>query len=577
MKKDNTRSDLFLEGGRVLNVYTGEILEANVAVKGEKIYDVGPDTGSLGQKTIRLDMTGKTLVPGYVEPHCHPWDTYNPLSFGEEACRLGTTTLVCDDLTFFLLMGVDRFEAFMDALTFMPIKFFWFVRLMPQTPMEDEAALFKEENLKRLLGNPLVLSVGEITRWHELLEGNPKILNLIRFARRLGKRVDGHTAGAKYEKLAVISRAGVESCHESINDQEVLERLRLGLHVMLRHSSLRQDLRTLLKGIQKAPLSVCRVMLTTDGSTPAFQLNWGMTDRLVKIAMEEGIDPVAAYRMVTLNPAVYFGLEDRIGGIAPGRDADILVLADLRNPTPETVISKGRIMAQKGALLSPFPKIDWHRFLPETAQIRCDGFAKADYFRIPINGKSNGQTVPFPVVKFINPVITRVEEMQFPVQNGYVDVPLKEGFSLVATLNRRGRWVANGILKGFADKVDGIASTFNTAAEIVVMGRQPEAMAMAVNRVLEMGGGIVAVEKGKTAYEFPLPLGGMMSERPFKELADKDNDLQEFLSKRGFKFHDPLYTFIFIPNDFLPDVRINRKGVVNIKNGRILWPARRLP
>ena len=575
-EKNIHESDLILEGGQVLNVYSGEIFEANVAIKGEKIYYVGADAGVSSDDTVRLDMSRKLLVPGYIEPHCHPWDTYNPLSFGEEACRLGTTTLVCDNLIFFLLMGIDRFEEFMEALSYMPIKFFWFIRLVPQTPMKDEETLFSEANLKRLLRNPFVLSIGEITRWQELLKGQPKLLELIRFARRLGKRVDGHTAGAKYEKLCVISRVGVESCHESINDREALERVRLGLHVMLRHSSLRQDLRTLLSAIQKAPFSTSRVMLTTDGSTPAYHLNSGMTDHLVEIALEEGIKPVEAYRMVTLNPAVYFGLEDRIGGIAPGRDADILVLDDLYHPTPETVISKGKIVAQNTRLLRAFPNIDWQRFLTRTAQIQADWRATPDFFSIPVHVHGDEQMVDFPVVRFLNPVITRVEMIRFPVRNGCVDVSAKEGFHWVATLNRHGRWVVNGILQDFADRVDGIASTFNTAIEMVVIGRDPKAMAVAVNRVLEIGGGIAAVEDGKIAFELPLPLGGMMSEKPFKELAEGDCAFQKYLSQRGYPFHDPLYTFIFIPNDFLPEVRINSKGVVNIKTGEVLWPPRTL-
>lgn len=570
-------ADLFLEGGRVLNVYSGEILESNVAVREGEILYVGPRSDSLGEETVRLDMTRRIIVPGYVEPHCHPWNIYNPLSFGEEACRLGTTVLVCDNLIFYMLMGVDRFEAFMQALSDMPVKYFWSVRVVPQTPMEEEEALFSTENLERLLRSPSVLSIGEITRWQELVQGNPKILDLIHFARELGKRVDGHTAGAKYENLTIISRRGVESCHESINAQEALERLRLGLHVMLRESSLRQDLRILLKGIRKNPHSTRRVMLTTDSSTPAFQVDCGMTDRLIGIAMEEGIDPVEAYRMATLNPATYFGLEDRIGGIAPGRDADILVLRDLHHPTPEMVISRGRIVAEKGVLLRPFPEVKWERFLDGAAQIAPGWRAKADFFRIPVDRNTEGQTVCFPVIKLLNPVITSVEKVEFPVRHGWVDVSAREEFSWVATLNRHGKWVANGIIQNYTDRVEGIASTFNTAAEIVAIGRRPDAMASAVNRVLQMGGGIAAVEDGRIAFELSLPLGGVMSDMPMKELAEKDAALQKFLSQRGFPFHDPLYTLIFLPNDFLPEVRINRRGVVDIKRDEVLRPARRLP
>jgi adenine deaminase len=581
-KKERQRSnnqgqepDLVLEGGRVLNVYSGELLEANVAVKGERIWYVGPGSNPTGEKTLRLDVSLKVLVPGYVEPHCHPWNTYNPLSLGEEFCRMGTTTLVCDNLIFFMMMGVGRFESFMAAFSKMPVKFFWFIRLVPQTPLEQEETLFSEANLKRLLRNPLTLSIGEITRWQELIKGNPKIQKMIRVARSLGKRVDGHTAGAKYENLGIISRAGVDSCHESITAHEVLERLRLGFYVILRESSLRQDLHGLLKGVRENPLSLRRVMLTTDGSSPAFQQESGMADHLVRTAIKEGIDPVEAYRMVTLNPATYFGLEHRLGGIAPGRDADILVLGNLQDPTPECVISKGRIVAEKGSLLSPFPVPDWKRFssAPEREyKVR----ATKDLFEIPLKGTEEGQRISFPVIRLISTVITRIERVEFPVRRGLVDFSAAKGFCRVAVLDRGGKWIANGILEGYADRIDGIASTFNTALQILVIGQNPSAMASAVNRAIRMGGGIAAIEEGKVVFELPLPIGGMMSEKSLKEVAEKEGELKKFLSSRGYPFHDPLYTFIFLPNDFLPEVRINRKGVVDIKKNEVLWPARRL-
>jgi len=575
-KRQRQEPDLLLEGGRVLNVYSGELLDADVLVKGERIWHVGPEPDSTGENTLRLDMSRKVLVPGYVEPHCHPWNVYNPVSLGEEFCRLGTTTLVCDNLIFYMMMGLERFEAFMAAFSEMPVKFFWFIRLVPQTPLDQEETLFSAANLKRLLRNPLALSIGEITRWQELVKGNPKIQEMIRFARTLGKRVDGHTAGAKYENLGIISRTGVDSCHESINAKEVLDRLRLGFHVILRESSLRQDLRELLKGVRENPLSLRRVMLTTDGSSPAFQLDSGMTDHLVGTAIEEGIDPVEAYRMVTLNPATYFGLEDRLGGIAPGRDADILVLGDLRNPTPELVMSKGRIVAEKGTLLSPFPVPEWKRFssAPDKEfKVR----ANKDFFDIPVKGIRDGQTLSFPVIRLISTVITRIERVEFPIRSGLLDLSARHGLCRVAALDRRGTWIANGILDGYADGIEGIASTFNTALQILAIGQNPIAMALAVNRVVRIGGGIAAVEQGKVVFEMPLPIGGMMSEKSLKEVAVIEGALKEFLSDRGYPFHDPLYTFIFLPNDFLPEVRINRMGVVDIKKNEVLWPARRLP
>lgn len=565
------KESILLKGGTILNVYSGELLKMNIAIKGERIWYVGPSSDVVSGDTQVLDVGNKVLVPGYIDPHFHPWFTYNPISFGEKACCLGTTTIFCDNLIFYMLMGVRLFEDFIDALSGMPIKFFWFCRAVPQTPMKTEDELFSVENLERLLKNPLVQSLGEITRWPEIVRDNPKILEIIRLTKRLKKRVDGHTAGAKYDQLGILSRAGVESCHESINAKEALERLRLGFYVLLRESSLRRDLSDLLKIVTKNRVSTDRIMLTTDASSPLFYEEYGATNYLLKIAMNEGIDPITAYRMVTINPAVYFGMDHEIGGIAPGRYADILVLKDLAHPTPELVVSKGRIIAEDSNLIESFPWEGWEAFFPSGSFSGHSWSAKDHHFHIASREKS----ITFPTIRLINPVITRIEWVDFIIKDGLLDLDDKEGFCFLSLINRDGKWVTNGVIQGFGN-VEGLACTFNTAAEILTIGRNPKAMSAAVNRVLDIKGGIVVIEGGRVVHEFSLPLGGLMSDLSMTQLAQKDRELREFLSKRGYPYHDPLYTFIFLPNDFLPDARINYQGVVDIRNDKVLWPRRDL-
>lgn len=566
------KADIYLKGGTLVNVYTGELITTNVAIKGQRICYVGSLFELIGSSTTILNVENKILVPGYIEPHFHPWGIYNPLSAGEEACRLGTTTLVSDNLMFYLLMGPNLFEDFMEAFSEMPVKYYWTCRATPQSPMKGERKLFSIKRIERLLQNPLVRSLGEITRWQDILRGDARIIEMINLAKKHGKRVDGHTAGAKYEKLNIISRSGVESCHESITGQEVLDRLRLGLYVMLRESSLRQDLKSLLNSVLKNQLLTDRIMLTTDGSMPSFYEENGVTDNLIKIAIREGVDPILAYRMVTLQPAVYFGLDSDIGGIAPGRYADILVLGNLLNPTPEKVISKGRIAAENQALLRPFPQIEWEKFFPKTTSRRDNRQLKPHVFLIPCREK----TITFPTIKLASSVITRTDWVEFRTKNGFLDLDGRDNCCFLALLDKNGRWVSNGIVQDFGEKVEGLASSYNTAAEILVIGRTAEAMTAAANRVLELGGGIVAVEDRRIVYELPLPLGGMMSKLPMKDLARHERDLKRFLTQRGYRYHDPLYTLLFLPNDFLPNVRLNYSGVVEIKTNEIVWPRKDL-
>jgi len=177
--------NILLKGGIILNVYSGELLKMNIAIKGERIWYVGPSSDVVSGNTKMLDVGGNVLVPGYIDPHFHPWFTYNPISFGEKACCLGTTTIFCDNLIFYMLMAVRLFEAFIDALSKIPMKFFWFCWVVPQTPMKTEDDLFSVKNLERLLKNPLVHSLAEITRWPEVLRDNPKIVEMIQLTKRL--------------------------------------------------------------------------------------------------------------------------------------------------------------------------------------------------------------------------------------------------------------------------------------------------------------------------------------------------------------------------------------------------------
>ncbi|MDX9788490.1 MAG: adenine deaminase C-terminal domain-containing protein [Desulfobacterales bacterium] len=564
--------DMLLTGGTVLNVYSGELLKADVTVHNGKIWSVGHFNPVQPHAARIIDVTDKVLVPGYIEPHAHADNIYNPISFGEEACKKGVTTIFCDNLVYFPPIGVTLFEELMNTLSKGPVKFFWFCRTNPQTAVANEDEIFSLDSIETLIKNPFVRSIGEITRWPDMIKGNSKILNMIDAARKANKRVDGHLAGAKFEKLNVLARVGVESCHESITGEDVLNRLRLGLYVILRESSLRRDLADIIRPIVEKNILTERLMLTTDSSTAVYYDTFGMTDHLIDIAIKEGIPPVLAYRMVTLNPAVYYGLDRQIGGIAPGRDADILILKDLYHPVPETTISKGRVIAKNGNLAAPFPQIAWEKFFPKTLFVNHEWRATADFFKIFTPEKS----MDFPVVEMISAVITRVKWTCFDSENGHLTLQDKEGVCHAALLDRNGRWITNGMVGGFGDGIEGLASSYNTAREILVLGRSHEAMKTAVNRVLEMKGGIVLIEKGEIIYEFPLPLLGYGSYEPLQLVARKEKELIDILLTRGYRFHDPFYTLAFLPNDFLPDARINYNGVVDIKTGEVLWPRKDL-
>ena len=551
-------ADVVLRGGSVLNVFTGEILPAHVAVSGERIAYVGMRDDMAGPRTRVVDVAGRVLVPGYIDPHVHPGNLVTPTALARYVLPLGTTTVVADTLQFWELGGGRAVRAIADALADAPLKFFWMLRVHGQSRTHDEARRFPVAELVRTFAHPWVLAVGEVTRWPEAYQGDRELLRRLDVALSRGRRVEGHTAGASAEKLPAIAVAGMTSDHEPITAREVLERARQGIAVMLRESSLRPDLAGLLGVLKEAPALASRLMLTADGSMPAFVRAHGFVDNLLRLAMAGGVSPVDAYRMATLNPATYYGLDAHVGSIAPGRFADICVLPDLAEPRPVMVVARGRMAAEDGRLTTRVAEPRWRRiFVSPSARLAGRWRARAEDFVLPPRAS-------YPVIRLVSAVITRLEER-----------PLTHGDLHAALIDRAGRWVAPGVVAGFGARVEGLAATTTTDFNILVLGRAPAAMARAVNHVKRRGGGIALVDGDEVVFELPLPIGGVMSQHSLEDAADRDDALRAALVSRGYAHHEPLFTLFFLAADFLPAVRLSPRGVWDVKRGRVLLPARR--
>ncbi len=564
--------DLLLSGGRVLNVYTGRLEEADVAVAAGRIAYVGSLREAKiepGDETCIIDVTGRVLVPGYIEPHAHPFQLYHPVTLTEKVLPLGTTAMICDNLFLFSRMETGQFLSLVEELSRLPVHLYWWARFDSQATLPNEAELFSRDRVRDLLSHPRVLQGGELTAWPALLAGDARMAGWVEDARGMGKRVEGHAPGSSYKTLARLAAAGVTGDHEPITPDEVWTRLRLGYMTTLRHSSLRPDLPTLLAGLlQEKNVPWHRLMMTTDGPTPAY-LRHGYVDYLVKTALDTGCDPVEAYRMVTINPAVYYRLDEHLGGIAPGRVADINVLSGLDQPTPVQVIAGGRLVAEAGTLLVPLPSIDWSRYgkLITSYSWRAD---EGDFALRLEPGAS------YPVLQLLNPVITRVTEEPLPVCGGRVQLPPEDDRLLVHLVDRNGTWITRGVLRGFGRGIDGLASTYNGSGDLLVLGQRPDAMARAANQALEQGGGIVWIQGDAERFNLPLPIGGAMSERPVDELIALTEELTRELKVFGHPFHDPIYTFLFLSSTHLPQARLTARGLLRVKDGRVLVPAERL-
>lgn len=567
-------ADLFIKGGTVINVYSGEFLKQNVAVYKDCIAYVGENDVLVDRNTKVIDAEGMYVSPGFIEPHAHPWVFYNPVSMTKKVLPLGTTTTVNDNLFFYLYMGAKGFKEMVNDLKNLPGNFLWLVRLVSQAEFPGEREWFNQKDVQELLQLDEVVGTAEVTRWPLLYQGDPFLMDTIEVVKKMGKVVDGHTAGCSYEKLNSIAASGVSACHEAITAKEALDRLRLGMWTTLRHSSLRPDLPEIIKIITEGQVSTSRITMTTDGPHPGFIEEEGFVDGLVRKAVALGVPAMTALQMVTINAATYLRLDDYIGGISPGKLADILLLPDLVEFRPAMVISKGKVVAEQGKLLVSTPEMDWDKYVVRKRfafpKELLDDF---NIYRYPHTAIS--ETVP--VAYFKSNVITTRKDVLLPSVDGFADISNEEGLLYASLIDRDGKWVSKAILERFALNLDGMASTYNTTTELLVIGRDPKAMAIAAKKVYDMGGGVVVVDGSEIVVEIPLPFTGMMTtDSSFETAVQYHNQLLLALQERGFPFHDILYTLLFLTCDFLPGLRLVPFGLYEVKKNDILLPAEML-
>jgi len=555
-------------GGRVLNVYTGEIIEETVALFQDRIAYVGPSEKTIGRKTKVWEAQGRVLVPGYMDPHCHPDLFCNPASFSDTVVQTGTTAVFADMHDLSNALGLAGVLQVLKDIPRYPLTYYLGVpSSAPPFPQFEGGENFSLADLRRLLKLPEALGLSEVTAFVRILQKDPRMLKLLISARRLGKTAEGHTIGVNHEKLNALIGAGLTSCHESLTAGDVLKRLRLGLVVMLRGGSIRNDLPELCRAVrQQSSYDTSRIMLTPDSLFPEEMARSGYLDHLLQQVLDLGVEPVKAYQMATLNPARYFGLEQEQGAIAPGRRADILLLDDLKDPRPVGVMAKGKWVRRAGKRIAapapPFPAGAYdHPF--DLPPIEPEFF----HFQVPHQN-------PVPVIKIDDRTVTRRVDRKVQDRTGTVPANPLEDLAKVALIQRQGKQAALGLVTGFGARLGAISSTMaHETHNILVLGFDDRDMARAVNEVLKMGGGLVIVNRGKVLGRLALPVGGLMSDKPVPALAREMARFVQVLRGLGCTLEDPILTLSFLSFTSLIELRITLAGIYEVKTGKILYNA----
>lgn len=551
--------DMVLTNARFLHSTLRKWVTGNIWIYQDRIVYTGE---KLPEKTSGCEITdcsGQWLVPGYIEPHVHPFQLYNPQTFAHYAAQKGTTTLINDNLMLVLLSDKKKAFSMMQKLRHSPVTMYWWARFDGQTELVDEEMVFSHECVKSWLEHDAVLQGGELTGWPKLADGDDLMLHWIQEAKRMRKKIEGHFPGASEKTLAKMMLFGADCDHEAMTGKEVLNRLMQGYTVSLRHSSIRPDLPVLLDEMKALGIDQYdQMFFTTDGSSPAFYEE-GVIDRMIQIAMEHGVPPVDAYLMASYNVARYYNIQHLHGIIATGRVASINFLESETNPVPVSVLSKGVWLKKDGKGTEPEEPVDWALYGQGPLELDWDlGYDDLQF------------SMPFGL-EMSNSVITKPYSISYDVSYEVLPDTYEDNFLML--IDKKGKWRINTLVKGFAKNLMGLASSYSSTGDILCIGKSKSDMLLAFKRMKEMGGGIVIAESGKIIQEIPLPVGGIMSDKSMDELIGDMKKFAGILRDRGYAYDDPMYSLLFLCATHLPYIRITSKGMYDVMKKTILFPT----
>lgn len=578
-----TPADTVIRDGQWVCVQSGEIIpHTDIAIKGDRIAYVGPSAShTMGRQTTIIEAEGKYLVPGLLDAHVHIESGMLTVSqFVRAVIPHGTTGMIVDPHEIANVFGLRGVRLMVDEALVQPIHVWVQVpSCVPSAPgFETPGATIDAEEIAEALEWPGVIGLGEVMNFPGVIHGDAKMMAAINAAHQVGKVVSGHYAspdlGIPFHAYAA---GGPEDDHEGIRLEDAIMRVRQGMKVILRYGSSWQDIQALVRAVTELNLDSRHFLLCTDDSHCETLLHEGHIDRGLRMAISQGVPPVKAIQMATLNTAEHYGLARDVGQIAPGRFADIVMVKDLPGFTPETVIAKGCIAAQNGKLqidLPEFKKPEW-----STGSVHIPRKLTAEDFRIRTSSSQHTQAHVIGVVE--NQAPNRHLVMQVPVVDNEVHANLEMDLVKLAVIERHhasGR-IALGLVHGFGFNVGcAVATTVaHDCHNLIVAGTSDSDMAFAANTLSELGGGQVVVRDGKVMGLVKLPVAGLMSDEPAEVVAGEAASILQGFQACGCGLRNPNILLSFLALVVIPELRLSDLGLVDVNQFSFIpmlcdWP-----
>jgi adenine deaminase len=541
------KADLLLKNAMLLNVFSGEIHPADIAIHAGKVVGFG-DYAARGS----MDLAGKVVCPGLIDAHVHLEDSMvQPAEFARVVVPRGTTSVICDPHEIANVLGLDGIRYMLDASANLPLSVYLMApSCVPATDMETAGAALSADDIRKVLSWERVLGLAEMMNYPGVLARVPEVLARLRVA--ADRPIDGHAPGLAGRDLNAYVAAGIQSDHECTELEEAREKLRRGMRIFIREGAVARNLQALLPLVTPANARQCS--FCTDDRDPGTLLSSGGMDDVVRRAMHWGLDPVLAVQMASINTARHFGL-DGIGAIAPGYRADLLVLSDLEDLQVHMVFSAGKLVAREGQYLRP------RQTAPHPGNtVRVD--LSALEFSIPA-GEGSARVIGV----MPDQVVTESLLIEPTVAAGQVVADPGRDLLKIAVVERHQGTgnVGLGLVRGIGLERGAMASSVaHDSHNIVVVGVTDRDMHAAVAAVADAGGGQVVVEDGQTTAAVTLPIAGLMSDRPLEDVRDSVHGLDEAVKGLGCTLSDPFMTLSFLALPVIPALKLTDKGLVDV-------------
>ncbi len=543
-------ADLLFSGGTVVNVLTGELLTADVAVCDGFIASVGPPR----EATHVEDVSGRYLIPGLIDAHVHLESSLvTPAEFARAVVPRGTTAVICDPHEIANVAGLDGIRWILEATEDLPLAIFVVApSCVPASRLASSGASLDASDLYSLVSHPRVIGLGEVMNVPGAVLGDDGVWSKLEAFR--GRPIDGHAPGVAGGWLQAYAAAGIMTDHECTSQAEAEDRLRLGLHVLLREGTAARNLADLLPIVR--PETAPRCALCTDDRHPHDLLDLGHIDHLLRLAVKHGLDPVTAVRLATLSPAELYRLPGR-GALAPARRADIVVCEDLDSFTARQVWIGGRLVARGGC-----PVGDWGTVSPAAFPGTMAVASNSLDVRVPASNN------PVRVI-VIEPgqLVTRSSAHRLPERDGFLETDPAAGIVKLAVIERHhatGR-IGLGFVSGLGLMRGAIAGTVaHDHHNLVVAGADDLSMNTAVGALVAEGGGLVVTHGDSVLEILPLPIAGLMSTEPLKAIRDKLDRLLQASAKLGTGTRDPFMVLSFLALEVIPELKLTDHGLVDV-------------